>query len=57
MEQSQHYYLVNISFKLTSHFRNKNVKWLMQLFSRESPILQSYQVKLLLCKLILEVFW
>lgn len=57
MEQSQHYYLVNISFKLTSHFRNKNVKWLMQLFSRENPILQSYQVKLLLCKLILEVFW
>lgn len=55
MEQSQHYYLVNISFKLTSHFRNKNLEWLMQLFSREIPFVQSDEVKLLLNKLILEV--
>lgn len=26
MKQSHHYYLVNITFKLTSHFRNKDLK-------------------------------
>lgn len=29
VEQSQHYCLVNISLKLTSHSRNKNLRWLM----------------------------
>lgn len=27
MEQPQHYCLVNIGFKLTSDFRNKNLRW------------------------------